>query len=218
MEDFDTRMILRRTAEMVRRAPAVALIAWLALVLPATLLTVATDGDSRFVFVSSIMGIFAQFIVTSRLARQAGLMQAEHIPGRAGSYVLLSIVTSLAIMLGFLLFVLPGLYLLARWSVAVPIVIAEGAKMGEALTASWDRTQGKAAPICFALLVVGTGLLVSAALDYLYVPDYGPPPLIPTLVSNLLGFGSNVLAWFLAMAIYSFSAREAAPQLEEIFA
>lgn len=218
MEDFDTRMLLKRTTEMVRHAPGVALIAWLALVLPSTLLSIATDGDSRFGFVSGIIGIFAQFMVTSRLARQAGLMQAESVPGRASSFVLLSIVTGLAIMLGFLVFVLPGLYLLARWSIAVPIVIAEGAKMGDALTASWERTRGKAVPICLALLVVGTGLLGSVALDYFYVPDYGTMPIIPMLVSDLIGFGSNVLAWFLAVAIYSFSAREAAPRLEEIFA
>ncbi len=220
MEEYDTGMILRQTGEMVRLAPRAALIFWLALALPTTALAVLPGGggDARFAFVGGIVSIFGQFIVSGRVARRAGLMQADDVPGRAGSYALLSIVSGLAILLGIFLLVLPGLYLLARWSIAVPIVIAEGKGMGAALGASWTRTRGRAVPICLAFLVVGTGLVVSAVLDLFLMPEYGPAPLVPALASNLLAYASTVLTWFLAMAIYSFSAREAAPQLEQIFA
>ena len=220
MEDFDTSMILRRTCEMVRLAPGAALIFWLALALPTTALSVLPGGgsDARFAFVGGIIGIFGQFIVSGRVARRAGLMQADNVPGRAGSYALLSIVSGLAILLGIFLLVLPGLYLLARWSIGVPIVVAEGKGMGAALGGSWTRTRGKAVPICLAFLVVGTGLVASVVLDLFLIPEYGPAPPVPMLASNLLAYGSTVLSWFLAMAIYSFSAREASPQLEQIFA
>ena len=220
MEDFDTSMILRRTGEMVRLAPGAALIFWLALALPTTALSVLPGGgsDARFAFVGGIIGIFGQFIVSGRVARRAGLMQADNVPGRARSYALLSIVSGLAILLGIFLLVLPGLYLLARWSIGVPIVVAEGKGMGAALGGSWTRTRGKAVPICLAFLVVGTGLVASVVLDLFLIPEYGPAPPVPMLASNLLAYGSTVLSWFLAMAIYSFSAREASPQLEQIFA
>lgn len=220
MEDFDTSMILRRTGEMVRLAPGAALIFWLALALPTTALSVLPGGgsDARFAFVGGIIGIFGQFIVSGRVARRAGLMQADNVPGRAGSYALLSIVSGLAILLGIFLLVLPGLYLLARWSIGVPIVVAEGKGMGAALGGSWTRTRGKAVPICLAFLVVGTGLVASVVLDLFLIPEYGPAPPVPMLASNLLAYGSTVLSRFLAMAIYSFSAREASPQLEQIFA
>ena len=121
-------------------------------------------------------------------------------------------------IIGIFLLVLPGLYLLARWSIGVPIVVAEGKGMGAALGGSWTRTRGKAVPICLAFLVVGTGLVASVVLDLFLIPEYGPAPPVPMLASNLLAYGSTVLSWFLAMAIYSFSAREASPQLEQIFA
>ena len=217
MERIDTAMILRRTGEMLRLTPVTALIAWLGMALPMTMLSTA-PGGGNFAFVGSIISTFAQFIVTSRAARRAGVMRAEGVPGRAASYVLLGIVSGLAIAIGFVLLVLPGLYLLARWSIAVPHVIVRGATMREAMRRSWQQTRDIVPPTCAALVLVGSGLIVSLILDGIPATASGPAPLMPSLVSNLAAFASMLLTWFLALAIYTLVTREEPQELEEVFA
>lgn len=218
MENIDASLLLRRTFEIARLVPVSALIAWLAMALPMTAFSVMPGSSPQFSFFGGLIATFAQFVLTSRALRRAGLMRAEGAAGRAGSYVLFCIVSGLAIMLGILFLILPGLYLLARWSIGVPLVVAEGATMGEAMQRSWERTRGLGVPICLAFVVIGSGLVVSGLMDAYFVPDYGSAPFLPALASNLIGFGSNLLSWFLALAIYGLTVREHVPDLEQVFA
>ena len=75
----------------------------------------------------------------------------------------LSILTSLGIGLGLILLVLPGLYLLTLWVVAVPARIMNGPGVSDAMSASADLTKGVRwqvfALILLTVLVVG-GLLI----------------------------------------------------------
>ncbi len=74
--------------------------------------------------------------------------------GRLGSLMLVSFLGAVLTFLGFLLFVLPGMYLLIAFSVAAPVVLFEGMKGSGALGRSRRLVQGRWWPV-FGTLLLG---------------------------------------------------------------
>ena len=110
-----------------------------ALVLPLTL-------------VSAGLSIAFQDRLTSSALRLAG---QEGNPGsRFGGVFLVSLLGNLGIVLGLLFFIVPGIYLFARWSLAIPVLIEEDRGPGEALRTSWERTAGHLGPILVTFLPI----------------------------------------------------------------
>lgn len=72
--------------------------------------------------------------------------------------ILLSIVFGLAVGIGFVLFVVPGLMLWNAWLVAAPAKVAEGAGVLEALGRSAELTRGNRWRI-FGLMLIFTGFV-----------------------------------------------------------
>jgi hypothetical protein len=56
-------------------------------------------------------------------------------------------ITSVAAVLGLLALILPGLYLLGRWFVAMPLVLIDGCDIIEAIAKSWSLTEQSAWPL-----------------------------------------------------------------------
>ena len=83
--------------------------------------------------------------------------------GRLTSFVGASFLSSIAIFFGFLLFIIPGIYLLARLSLAPVIVYAEDKKAMESLKRSMALTKGHVFEMLGAItaqsLLSGNGLL-----------------------------------------------------------
>jgi hypothetical protein len=59
-----------------------------------------------------------------------------------GALIIAGILAALGIGLGLVLFIAPGLYLLARWAVIVPAIVLEKRSAGEAFTRSSELTAG----------------------------------------------------------------------------
>jgi hypothetical protein len=87
---------------------------------------------------------------------------------RLGSLVALSILTGVAVGLGFLLFVVPGVLLAIRWALAAPVVMLEGLGARAAMKRSRELVRGHRGAVFLVLLNVwariGLAWLVLTAL------------------------------------------------------
>ena len=73
--------------------------------------------------VSLIVSLVFQYQVTSAVLVREGLAE-RGARGRFWALLGLNILSGVAILLGLLLLIVPGIYLLVRWSVSVPVLIA----------------------------------------------------------------------------------------------
>jgi hypothetical protein len=78
---------------------------------------------------------------------------------RLASAIIAGILAAIGIGIGFILLIIPGLYLLTIWSMVIPVVVIEGRSAGEAFTRSHDVVRGNWWSV-FGLIIV-TFLLVA---------------------------------------------------------
>ena len=116
-----------------------------------------------------VIGVIAAYLLLEALVRKAGLRSRE---GEAVffSYLALSIVYSLGVFVGLLVIIFPGLFVMARWSIAQPMIVARGEGVMATLGESWERTKGNEFQIlvaAFALIIPPIAILIagSAFLD-----------------------------------------------------
>lgn len=94
--------------------------------------------DSGATFISNIASIAVIYVIFRALLRDEDMIEHE---GSFGSYFGVSMLTGLGMIVGLLLLVVPGLYLMGRWSLASAMVIAKGMKTTEAMRASWEASE-----------------------------------------------------------------------------
>ena len=132
-------------------------------------------------FVGILLGLVATSVTTGIIVVAAYDAWLGN-PSRPGAYigaalaaivplVVLSIVTNIGFVLGFMLFVLPGLYLAAMWSCVTPAIVAEGmgfASLGRSaeLTRNY-RWSIIGLLIVVGLIVIGISLVLQAAVGSL---------------------------------------------------
>ena len=85
--------------------------------------------------------------------------------------LLTSLVVTLATMLGLILLVVPGILLLLRWSVAIPVLIQERHNILDSMARSRDLTKGNRWALLglWLILIVG-GTLVGLAVTRIAIP------------------------------------------------
>lgn len=165
---------------------------------------------------ASLLGAILSIGLQYWVIRQA-LERRDRLDGRAGfgSFFGLNLLSGLATLVGFLLLIVPGIYLAARWSAADAALLSEGEGVSAALGKSWEMTASHIWPIVGALLVV-------------YVPVFGvgfglgftmgdTVPVAISGITNLLLFAGVVFAWLMGIAIYAL-LQPAADTLAEVFA
>lgn len=92
--------------------------------------------------------------------------------GALGTLLGVTIIAGIGVGLGFVILVVPGLILLSRWSLIVPLVMIEGRSVGEAFARSNALVKGRTGSVLVVVVVAGliTGimnLLVSVAFAFL---------------------------------------------------
>jgi hypothetical protein len=90
---------------------------------------------------------------------------------RLPSAIVAGVLAAIGIGIGFLLLIIPGLYLLTIWSMLIPVIVLEGRSAGEAFSRSRELVRGNGWNV-FGLVVV-TFLLVgiaSALIRALFLP------------------------------------------------
>lgn len=82
---------------------------------------------------------------------------------RKGTVLWLSVVSALGTMLFTFLCVLPGIIAYVGWSVAMPVLLLEGARSTDALGRSWDLVKPRWWSVFGMLLVVGIGTAIASS-------------------------------------------------------
>jgi len=139
----------------------------------------------------------------------------SHVKPRLATLVLTGIVAGIAIAIGFVLLIVPGLILLTWWAVFVPALVLEGLGLSDSLGRSRALVSGNFWPV-LGLIVVVILILIGASivLSLILVPlDDALASFISNVVSNTIFTPFVALA--LTLAYYALKAEqgelEAAP-------
>ena len=90
----------------------------------------------------------------------------ERVKPRVGTLVLAGLIAGVAVGIGFLLLIVPGLYLLTIWLVIIPAIMLEGRGVGDAFGRSRELVRGYGwsvfgVIVLTFLIVVGVSIAVS---------------------------------------------------------
>ena len=196
---FEIGRVIRTTFSGVRAVgPAVLPLLVLFVVAPDVLVAVAESyfhvESSELLLFTSIVGLMG-LVVAAAAIRGALDHFAGHKPRfapalRAGVRYFLPLLaiqflTSLGIIFGLLLLIVPGLYWAASWSVASAVRVAEFSSSQSAIGRSAELTKGYRWPIFGLLLMFLVGY---AALIWLSGAGFGPPvaQLVWSVATNLI--------------------------------
>ncbi|OYW46715.1 MAG: hypothetical protein B7Z36_04565 [Novosphingobium sp. 12-63-9] len=215
---FTIGAIIFAWAELLRRHARLAGLAFGALAAAGTLVDV-TLGDRGGQIVGSIATFFVQYLVAEHVLRAEGMFDQSLRGRRYASVFGASILTTLGGLAGMILLVLPGFYVLARWSLTVPIIIAEGKTATDAIGESWRRTETSVWPIFAIYLVCLLGVLaMAAAIGGLTAVATGSADGLPVLLlTNSFSAAVSIFGSILTIALYALLGHSQA-QYDDIFA
>jgi hypothetical protein len=238
--EFSAGAAIGRTFAVCRRN----LVAFAAVALviqsPAVVLTAIWDsaarpaaaGPSRALWtLSSLLGYLAAGALTSGALRGARGRRAQAREmlrvgfGRFWNVLRVSVVAQLAVLLGIVLLVVPGLALAAGLWVAIPAAVVEPWKgTSDTLSRSWELTKGRRWSVLGAALVtvvvaLGIGLLATIALDA--AAEWGASgPVIAAAQEAVTSLAAGFIAVGSAVSYHDLRvAREGmeAPELAAVF-
>jgi len=160
-------------------------------------------------FLASLVGGF--LLLRAYLRTRDG----DHGEGKFWSYLGMAILSGFGILIGSLLFIVPGIFLLVRWSAASGFVLGGRAHATDGLSASWQATKGHGWAIFFAGLAMIVIVIFAAGVLGADVALLSPMAgaivsafLDPLLVAVMMGFG---------IAVY-LQVSDATEELGDVFA
>jgi uncharacterized membrane protein YjfL (UPF0719 family) len=115
---------------------------------------------------------------------------------RLPALIAAGIVAGLGIAVGLVLLIIPGLFLLTRWSLVAPSVVVEKRSAGEALSRSWELVKGHSwtmfGIIIVTVIISGIASGIISAL-FVFLPDF-----IGTWIGSIVA--NSITAPFVALA------------------
>jgi hypothetical protein len=171
----------------------------------AILAVVLGGGLGVFVsLVSLVLGTFYQGMVVQlvrdvqdgRLDSTVGQLFASVTPVLI-TLLVVAFLFGVGVAIGFVLIVVPGLYLMTIWAVTAPVVVVERAGVLEAFRRSHALVRGNGWSVFAVILVVFVGLAIVSALA-------------AVLTSGLGDVGSAIVAWAVTAVTQPLSAVTAA--------
>ncbi|KQM87325.1 hypothetical protein ASE67_06300 [Sphingomonas sp. Leaf23] len=197
----DAVELLRGTAVELRRDPVAAVVGLVPLIALGMWGDLGGAGIMPLSFFAASIASFVLHYVLTRRAMRAGGLLAKDASGDVSGLFLLNLVSNLATALGFVLLILPGIWLLARWLAAVPILFAEKTTPSEAMAASAARTRPLLVPIILAVVALYApsiaALVASIALPEADIISPGM-----SFVINFASTISQLAGWYMAIATY----------------
>jgi hypothetical protein len=225
--NFDASLcgsMLRRTLDLMRATPLVCIGAICAAAVCGVIYDYSTLTRPDSFGGVNLIYWFALLLVQI-LVTHAALVSApwQLVAGRSFPIGLIfgaNLVSGLAILLGFVLLVLPGIFISARYYLVAPILMTEDTTIMGSLRKSWDVTERHWLSI--AILFVGMFILIMSpvALTWdmttLSFADEGWT--WPRLgLGNLLAGIGTVTSYYLAVAAFDLIVRPPAEVQREIF-
>lgn len=183
----------------------------------ATVLEKGLSSDG--ILIEMVANVAATYFLTLYLLRAERL--AGPRSGNFGGYFGASLLSGLGMLFGFLLFVIPGLILLSRWSIASAIAITENVGATEAMRQSWEATRRSQWSIVgfYAVGFIGLIIVVGGAggLQALGALGTGPVSLAGETVVNIITQAGSA-AFDAAMVVILLKLRPADNILTDVFA
>jgi len=171
--------------------------------------------------------LVVHYYMIRRVVDRQGLRSADK-PGGFGSFFVLGIMTGVPILLGYVLLILPGLYLSARWAMVDAALLAENRGASDAIGRSWNATKGHELPIALAFVLINLPMIAAIAFQFLSAravpgnvqPVVGDRNVVygVMIIANLLLYASQVTSWYFGVALYQLLVGPAETQLNEVFA
>jgi len=179
-----------------KRAAQTAMFPLLGYLVFSTAVFVAVDifaYDDDVLFLLSTIAVWIAGYILLVVLMRATDPQGEAGLGGIGGYFGLSILTGIAIGVGLIIFVLPGLYLFMRWLPAYARMQATGDGILASMQWSWDNTQQFQKPLAIALVwpvgLYGIAFLILLAQEY------------QTLLTSDLAYNASVVAVNLVISV-----------------
>lgn len=130
----------------------------------------------------------------------------ERVRPKLGALILAGILAGLGIVIGFLLLIVPGLYLLTRWSMIAPALLLENLSAGESFTRSHELVKDRAWPVfgllilLFIINVVVGGVIVGVAsgISGGFLATWIGSALANTLVTPFIAIATTLIYFRLA--------------------
>lgn len=117
-----------------------------------------TPQATLFELFTTVVDVVGTYLLLTRFLSARGRLATGG--GLFWPYVGMSIVSTIAVVFGLLLLIVPGIFLLVRWSAASGFLIGAGEGVTDSLRASWNATSGHGWAIFFAAIIVFVGLIV----------------------------------------------------------
>ena len=172
----------------------------------------ANPAGTLFEFGLLAASLVAYYFLLKRLLHMRGPPRSAG--NRFWPYVGMSILSFLALILGLIVLIVPGIILLVRWSAASGYVIDRGQGVTESLSASWHATSGHSWAIFFAGIVLFLVLIVVSAVVGGIAGAIHPPSV--DAVAAFLEAATSAVFSALGIAIYHL-VQDDAERLREIF-
>ena len=206
--------ILGGAVEQLRLVAGPVLLVYLLLVGLGTVVDGELGGPQLSDFLTfplSIGMMAAQFGLTRAALGAAGY----DVAGGFWRFFFLSLLLSIIIGVGFLVLIVPGIVLIVRMSAAVPAHFAEDLPIGEAMSASWDRTGEIFWPLLLAFALLWVPAVLLAAWAFLWNAAGITDPVAAILFN--LGWNAAIIGgWFVSLAAYRITTTS--PSVAEVFA
>ena len=129
---------------------------------------------------------------------------------RLPAVIAAGVLAAIAIGIGFLLLIVPGLFLLTIWSMLVPVIVIEGRAAGEAFTRSREVVRGNGWSVLGLIIV--TFLLVAIASAVIRLVFSPLPDFLDNWIGSLVAHSLTIpfAAAALTTAYFHLTARAAA--------
>ena len=166
----------------------------------------------------TIIGVFAQTLIATAALRVGLSAEAQAaIRPQFARVFGIGFVSGLGILLGGLFALIPGIFLLLRWWVAVPVALDRDLGLSEAMRESWRLTAPHWAPILGLFLGLLAMLVIPmVALFYAGAFDEEPMSLSMSLLVNLFTYGVTNLGTISSVAVYR-TIDQSVPDLRSVF-
>jgi prepilin signal peptidase PulO-like enzyme (type II secretory pathway) len=177
------------------------LLVWVGLLVVAATVADVMGYANEAALPLTIFGVVAQaFIVVAALKVGGDRTTARPNFVRVLGIVLLS---GIGIVLGVFLLVLPGIFLLVRWWVAVPVALDRDIGVVEALRESWTMTADHWRPIAGLFLGLLALCAIPAAVLFMTGDiDEDVMAVGPSLLLNLVIYGATNFGTVSTVAVY----------------
>ena len=145
-----------------------------------------------------LVGVVAAYLLLDAMLRKTGLRERRDVEAFY-PYLGLSILYTLGVVLGFILLIIPGLLVMARWSISQPLIVARGGSVMRALGESWEQTRGNEFPIlvaAFAIILPLIAVLIACSLLF------EPSDLVGLVVTQLATSAMSVISLATGVAIF----------------